>query len=321
MRLVRSVETAYFLVGRRPQASEAMLLVGSGRSGTTWITQILSQIPGTTQIFEPLNPRWVFDTHGFEGVTVKGPYPNVRPVYLRAEGHYPAWHNGINRMLEGRIRCHWTDRYRRNLFPKRYLIKSVRANMMLGYIYDHFKPNIIFIMRHPCAVVSSRLALQWHADVESLLMQEALVEDYLRPWLSEIEQVKNPLEAHAIWWAVENAVALNNLASRPHYAVTFEALCLRPYKEAHNIITWLNAEPPTSLTAGVEKPSSQSRADMEYASTLERLSSWKTALSDEDQRRILRWTHRLGVESYTMDILPDGCDADEPLSIHQETSG
>ena len=45
----------------------AIFLAGSGRSGTTWLSNIIAAMSGTQEIFEPLHPLWnkEFCIHSF----------------------------------------------------------------------------------------------------------------------------------------------------------------------------------------------------------------------------------------------------------------
>jgi len=145
-------------------------------------------------------PLWNDEIRLLTGWDRSDPY--IRGVYLRTEGEYREWEAYIDRILSGQIRNYWTDYDRSSYFPDRFLVKEVRANMMLGFIHRKFEPRIIHIIRHPCAVIYSRLAAPtpWHADVKDLLCQEELVEDYIRPWIPEIEKEKDLIGAHAVLW-------------------------------------------------------------------------------------------------------------------------
>lgn len=293
-------EKVYFSLRSAPKPSSAILLVGSGRSGTTWLTNILTASPGIQQIFEPLNPVWIEQARKLTGWDRTPFYP--RSFYLRAETDDPQWNAFLERVLRGQVRSFWTDYERTSYFPNRFLIKFIRANLMLGYIYDKFQPRMVYISRHPCATVYSRLALGWQADVADILRQEALVEDYLRPWVSQMERERTRVGAAAIWWAVENMVARQELATRPHIAVTHEELCLEPQQQTERLFAWLGIKMPAKLSAVIERPSRQSRQGVTYRSTMERLSYWKKQLHPDEQRCILDWANRLGVTQCNDDI-------------------
>ncbi|MFN2166915.1 MAG: hypothetical protein ACK2U9_11730, partial [Anaerolineae bacterium] len=196
--------------GHKPQPLAAVVLTSSSRSGSTWLADMLSTAARLQQIFEPLHPRYDPTISSLTGFDARRDH--VCSYYLRASGDYPEWHRWWQAVLAGRQRSAWTDAVPTVWFANGYLVKVIRANLMLGYVHDRFQPRLIYLVRHPCAVVQSRLALGWKADVRVLLEQEALVEDYLRPWIAWIENETDPAGAHALWWAVENLVAQSELA-------------------------------------------------------------------------------------------------------------
>jgi hypothetical protein len=297
-------ERGRFLLQGRPEPSAAIVLASSGRSGSTWLADLLS-LGGTQQIFEPLHPRF---NRRVERMTAwYGARPYTRSYYLRAGGDYPEWRELWEEVLAGRSRSHWTDQRRTSLFPKRYLIKVIRANLMLGFAYDLYRPRIVCLVRHPCAVVHSRLMGEWHADVADILDQEALVEEYLRPWLGLIEREQDLLGAHAVWWAVENSVAMRELATRPHCPVFYEELVLGAQGQLDRILGWLGVPAHTVSTDLVETPSRVSRrgpASAELIPADHWLRAWQQALAPHEQRRILDWAHRLGIACYNDRALP-----------------
>lgn len=290
----------------RPTPATSIFLAGSGRSGTTWITDVLCALPGVQQIFEPLFPPWNERVRQITGWDKRDPY--IRSIYLRPEEEYPEWEDLWHHILTGKFRNYWTDYERTSWFPSRFLIKEVRANLMLGWLYRKFQPRILYIMRHPCAVVYSRLAAPqpWHADVQDILQQKELVEDYLSPWVSKIEHETDLLGAHAVWWAVENRVALQQLHKIPHALIFYEDLVLRPHETLETLLAWLGVQSiPQKVYQLLPQPSRMSNHTLAYRGAHDRLSRWQTSLSVEEQMRILAWAEHLGLEAY--DAQPHPC--------------
>lgn len=298
-------ERARFGLLGRPDASSAILVAGSGRSGTTWLMSVLSSARGVQPIFEPLYPaaspraRRLTGFRGHDRCFLSS-------HYLRPGGDYPEWECFLGDALTGKIRSYWTDFERASVFPSRFAIKLIRANLMLGYIHDHFRPSIVYITRHPCAVVNARIGLGWRATVADILRQDALVEDHLRPHVDRIAMETDPLGIHAVWWAVENLVATTELATRPHYRLAYEELCLRPVELARDLAEWLEIRLPRRLEPIVRRPSRLSRRTQSELTVEERLSRWKEQLDADEQRRVLSWARRLGVEGYDEGLLPTG---------------
>ncbi len=306
-----SGERAKFAVRGRPHPGAAIVLASIGRSGSTWLADLLCAAPGIQQIFEPLHPETSAELrrllHWQEKVG-----ETYRRVYLRPSVEHPEWRAFLAKVLTGRVRNYRTDYARTSYFPDRYLVKFIRANLMLGYLYDCFQPQTILLTRHPCAVVYSRLRKvrsPWYADVSDLLRQAALVEDYLRPWLADIEKETDLLGAHAVWWAVENRVALQEMATRPHYLVFYETLYLHPRPTLDPLFAWLGL-PSFDLPAQLVARSSrvarhrQHGAIEDEAAILAQLSDWQQGLTAEEQRRIVIWADRLEIPWYTMAALP-----------------
>lgn len=294
-----------FLLNGSPETSSTIILAGSGRSGTTWVGDMIASSTGVQQIFEPLIPLWNSKVRTMTGWDRTDPY--FREIYLRPGGDYPEWRAHLESILLGKYRNYWTDFQRDSVFPQRYLVKEIRMNLMLGYIIDQFNCPVIYLLRHPCAVINSRLNLPipWHADVRDILVQEDLVDDYLHDWIQEIEREKDLLGAHAVWWAVENHVALSQLASRPHKVIYYENVMSQSNQMSEEISAWLGL-PNIRRKSRVDttKKSRMTRPESIGASQNILLQEWQNRLSQEDQQRILGWAERLGVTSYSFDVLP-----------------
>ncbi len=292
-------ERAKFLLRGRPDPSTAIILAGSGRSGTTWLTEVLCTLPGVQQIFEPLLPLVNTRVRAITGWDVSDPH--VRAVYLRPDNHYPSWQELWQHILTGRMRNYWTDYERNSYFPDRFLVKEIRANLMLGYLYRQFQPRIVYIMRHPCAVVQSRLSITppWHADVQDILQQEVLVHDHLQPWIAQIAAETDLVGAHAVWWAVENHIALQQLQKIPHFLIYYENLVMQPDVILSSLLPWLGyTQMPSRVKKLLLQPSRMSNKHISYQDKQERLSRWQGQFSAAEQQRILNWAHRFGLTMY-----------------------
>ncbi len=304
-RVLRSGEALRFALYGRPTASEAIVVAGVGRSGSTWLADLLSAAPGVQEIFEPLHPEQSARYRAYLGLQAGNPQQYKRP-YLPPNRAWPQWDALLEQALSGRLRSYRSDYHRTSFWPRRFVVKMIRANMMLGYLYDRFQPQIVFLTRHPCAVVLSRLRRvrqPWYADTASLLADEALVADFLQPWVAEIEQERDLLGAHAVWWAVENAVARRDLATRPHEFVFYEHLCLRPEEELGRLYAALDLGDVRVAQSLLRQPSRVTGESIEE-DVRAWLGHWQKALSDEEQRRILQWAERLQVPWYTSTVLP-----------------
>jgi len=303
-------ERAMFAFSGPPDPAAAWLLASSGRSGSTWLGDMLAATPGVQQIFEPLDPR---NSATYRQLMDWPPHltPSAfRRHYLRPGADDPQWQAFWADVLGGRVRTYLTDYARSSFFPRRFLIKTIRANMMLGFIDARFHPAIILLARHPAAVINSmfyRVRATWPADARDLLMQEALVEDYLRPWVGEIEQISDGFEALAVWWAVENRVALSQMQGRRHYLIFYEWLSLRPQQEITGLLRWLGMTAdavPEALLHRYSRMTSVKQRQSTEQDVMKRLSAWQGELSADEQRLVSKWGERLEIPWFGAEPLP-----------------
>jgi hypothetical protein len=301
-------ERLKFLFANRPSPESAILVTGSGRSGTTWIADVLCHsIRGLQLIFEPLHPAFNAQVRALVGSNVDE--KRLRSLYLRAGEDNPEWESLWRQILTGRMRNYLTELERTAFFPRRYLVKAIRANLMLGFVYDHLRPRVLYAMRHPCAVVQSRMQVGWQVRVEDILCQQALVDDYLHPWVDDITRECDPVGIHAVWWAVENMVALRELTERPHHIVTYEALSLSPRQEFQEILHSLGFPLAIACADSIQQLSRVTDAAGFQMEVPQRLAAWQSYFTLEQQRRILDWAWKLGITVYDDTVWPSTMEA------------
>lgn len=293
---------------QKPDPTTSILLVGSGRSGTTWLGDLItSSMRGVQQIFEPLYPVASAEVRRLTGFDERDPY--VRSFYLRPHESHPEWENLWYRILSGAFRNYWTDYHKRwYFFANMYLIKEIRANLMLGFIAAKVSPKIVFLIRHPCGVIYSRVKKVykvWQASTRDILEQEDLVHDHLLPWVNDLERENDLIGAHAAWWAVENYVAQKQLADSECYFLTYEDLSMNPTEELTRLFSFLGAKGVKISQRMIREPSRLSGEKRKWESdALKRLGAWKNGFDEKSQFRILDWAHKFGLTFYNEYVLP-----------------
>lgn len=149
-------------------------------------------------------------------------------------------------VLSGSIRHPWIDRGVGRLRPRCRVVKEIRANLFLRWIRERFPGlPILFVIRHPCAVVLSRIRSRWatDSDIAPFLAQEKLIEDHLRDRLGLIRGARREEEKHAIVWCVSNLVPLAQFRPGELDVFFYERLCLQPESEIDRIARILGEGP------------------------------------------------------------------------------
>lgn len=258
----------------------ALVIAGSGRSGTTWVLDVIAAANDLRPIFEALHPK----SHAKAGAFANR--------YIRPDDSVPELQELLGGVFSGNHRSIWSD-FRINnerLTPflkqpritcrtwmklvKRYreygalrnlpqpIVKFIRANLMLGWIRKTFGARIVLLLRHPGAVIESKLRGGSHVwDPYPLIDQyrndKLLWEDYLQKYAFLFKERLSPVEAHAIIWCVENQLPLAQAQEYGFVVVHYEHLVQRPTKYWKHVVQGLGAsrEPDVVLT---QLPSQQS---------------------------------------------------------------
>jgi hypothetical protein len=277
-RLDRLLGGLYVDLGKGDHRS-SVFLAGSARSGTTWLSDVINHRGGYRYVFEPFHPGEVEEFAHFRHRQY------LRPGDRREEFLGPA-----RRVLTGELRHPWIDRFHRSFVARRRLIKDVRANLLLGWIKANFPElPIILLLRHPCAVVASRLALGWKDKLFETMEQRDLVEDFLLPVEAEIRAARDDFERHLFLWCIDNYVPLRQLGPGTVHLAFYENLLAHPEEELRRLFAFLGEDFDGRAHRNLGRPSPLSRKDAPQGPSLD---GWRGQVSG---RRVERAVEILGL--------------------------
>ena len=302
-----------------------IFVAGSGRSGTTWIGGAIASCKGCISVFEPMHqdkmaeaPRW--------GIHCGLPGP-----YLSAGNSYDQWEVFFDALLAGRVSNHWTRQdwtrvpkiltrwqlserigfrlakiqyHYRELRALRCVIKEIRANLMLDWLTSYTGAPIVYLIRHPCAVIGSRMSrmrqkeLDWEADMEEILCQPHLMADFLEPFRKTISGPTTPLRCQAILWCVENFVPIRQARSNDWLVCCYEEF-LSDHDEAFERVFRSLGLEATSITARVKN-----EIVCNPTHDLNKKGPWHAPLTEEEGEEVLRICEEFGLRLYGRQRMP-----------------
>jgi Sulfotransferase family len=279
---------SHFYLNPNPDACRSILVAGTARSGTTWLADLIaSQFPSRI-LFEPFNPDLVSDYSRFHYFQ-----------YMRPGTENPDFYAFAQKVFTGEIRNRWIDRQNERIISKFRLVKEIRANLALKWLHDNFpEVPILFIIRHPCAVVLSRIELGWATDndIGPFLSQPQLVEDYLGPYLDLICSAGNVEEKHAVIWSVSNIVPLKQFTSNEVKIVYYENLCTQLEIELPGIFEAIGYEYSGRLDSSRDRPSQTTRLASAVVTGTDKIEHWKKKLTHSQIDNILRVVQAFGLD-------------------------
>lgn len=286
-----------FYVNPDPDMHKSILIAGTARSGTTWLGDLIaSQIPSRI-LFEPFNPDLVPEYSGFRYFQ-----------YMRPHAENTDFEKFAERVFTGTIRNRWIDHQNERIHSGYRVIKEIRINLALKWLHGHFpQVPILFLMRHPCAVVASRMELGWatDSDIEPFLTQSDLLEDHLFPYVDLIKSVETAEEKHAVIWCISNLIPLRQFAGSELTVVHYEFLCTQPEMELARAFTSIGQPHKSPCLDQIHQPSQTTRITSAVVSGTDKLTHWKKKFSPMQIKNILQVVEAFGLNHlYDDSFLP-----------------
>ena len=281
-----------------------LIVAGSARSGTTWVAELLNNIPNSVLIFEPLHPinNPKSKEAGFKWKT-----------YLEPDEISPDYYKYFERLFRLSVLSKWDTRFipLYKIFKVDYYVfKFIRANLLINWLSNNFpikKP--ILILRHPCAVVSSRIKLSWKDS--SYTNSKKFYNKY--PLFKDIGvDLQTKEEIVALSWCEENYLPLLRNNTDSLIVVSFEGMVTNTERELKRIFESWNIVIPDNILEKVNIPSKTFKLnfDSKYLddkniNSQKLLSRWKKDLSEEQIKRVLNIVKKAGMDFYTKELEPD----------------
>lgn len=271
-----------------PDVRRAMVVAGAGRSGTTWAVDLLrSELP-LREMFEPFHPFLVPEYGGYQYFQ-----------YMRPDRDDPRLEAFCRRLLQGEIRNAWIDRRVWSLRPEWRAVKTIRGLLLLRWLRVRFpEVPMVLVVRHPCAVVASRLRLEWatDTDIEPFLAQPELLEDHLAPHLDLIRSAQTPEEKHAIVWSISNLVPIRQFPPGELELVFYERLVASPSEEVPHLFGAVGQPFGERVFRHLRTPSGTVGSFSAVVRGRDPLTAWHEYLGEERADRVRRMVGAFGLD-------------------------
>lgn len=233
-----------------------IVISGFGRSGTTWLADIVSKSTDGVVLFEPLHP-------------LRAPEPlrefayksfvddSMREHYSRCIRRLMNKHMQCGWLVRSYLTDHWfaaSEEQVNSAYASSDIVgyKVIRAHFLMDGILDSDSTRVVHIERDPCAVICSIKTrnfweLGW-TDTRDAIIRGGLAHPSLTH--GERQRIRRVLEGSlsyeqhiAVLWFIVKLVS-DKLAWRHNFLkVRFEDLCRHPLTVATQILTFVGADP------------------------------------------------------------------------------
>lgn len=242
-----------------------IFIAGVGRSGTTWISEVLNSDRAYRDIFEPFHPYRHRDSSSFNYHQYIGDAGATTLQSLQA-----------TRILRGRTQGLWINKYNHRLVARARIIKDIRANLMLHWL-KRLEPAmpVVLLMRNPLDVYRSWQRLGWgmqdrgeHSDFDALCGQSNLMEEF--PKLADLSrQIGTDAFSRFVFvWCALYLVPLSKLSADEYLLCHYESFNADPVSEFGRLYSFLGLSISGSeIIDRVAQPSATSVPGSAYGST------------------------------------------------------
>lgn len=236
MKRVTNTIKAYSLMDRG-RLNDSILLAGMGRSGTTWVADLINYDNSYRVLFEPFFPAKVSAAKNFEYIQ-----------YLNSNYKNSILTKKAQKILAGRVRNYWVNKNNSGIIYHKRIIKDIRTNLMLGWLKSQdLNIPIILVIRHPLQVVSSWLKLGWgkealgnRFDFDIIFSQQSLLDDF--PVITEVLNKFKPqsmFEKLVFQWCVFYYVPLQQLKTGDAFLLFYENILTQPLIEIAKMFQYI----------------------------------------------------------------------------------
>ena len=255
-------------------------IIGSGRSGTTWVSEILNHDKYFREIFEPFHP--VRNEHAEFLCLNEYKAPQVEDEKLQALAQT---------VFSGKIFGRRTDLQRSLHLHKGLLIKDIFASLFVAWVKQRF-PNIrtLLIIRHPFSVALSTQRNKdwiWMTEPKDFLRQQSLVDAYLSPFQDLIQSVSEKEDYflnQVTIWSVVNYVLLKQGAAAVDNIIYYESLKANAETHVPNLLRFARPGESQNLNQDfydrvLKKPSKMVGPRSRYREDVSSSKPWENELT------------------------------------------
>jgi len=315
----------FLFKNKKISIEDSILIVGSPRSGTTWLMDILCSLPGYTSVFEPLNPIWYPESFevGFRSRT-----------FLKSDKIWPERKEYLEKIFTGKIanlpikdtpldllNTISINNLFNYIFGSKLIIKSVNMNRMLPWVIKNFPlKNIFYIIRHPCATISSQLRTGLYGyrnssppyhdifpNIQDIKKEISELDNLDFDLISKLKDLKKREEVLAFIWGLDNYIPLSFEKPYPWKTIIYEKLVMDGKKEIKKIFDDMGVKNiPKSTFHYLKKPSAVTlKEDKKYIKRPEyQISKWKKFLSEQQIKNIMKIVSYFNIDFYSEDFEP-----------------
>lgn len=267
------------------------------RGGSTWLAEIINQIPQTSMVWEPLHLEYAqnFKNLGFHWRQ----HIDESSDWMEAKYEF-------EKLFEGKTWNIFSARMNspfKLLSSKRLIFKICRGNRLLPWLTNQFRFDYkpIYMVRHPFSVVASQVLQGGWESVPSYKLPNSKFTDFENSHLDFLSSLKTREEILVAQWCISNKQSLENARNGKDWIfITYEDLYMNTEEVISSIFRQWKLELPNlnlnlkSATALNELPKQKEL----------QLGKWKEQFESKVIDEMMAVVDYFGIHIYSDRVLP-----------------
>ena len=288
---------------------ETIWVTGDGRSGTTWLGDLINWDGSYRVLFEPFHPTLVKEVREFDFFQ-----------YLKIEEQDSYLVDFLKTVFSGKFKHFRADTSQIRFTYNGLLVKDIFSNLMLPWVH-HNLPEIkkVMVIRNPFAAALSKQQKRgwtWMTEPKDFFNREALHNDHLYQFEDVVETLSDDfIEKQILIWAIVHYVPFQYLSSRDIHIVFYEELVTDILMQLKLLFQYLHEggsdESYLSTPQLLEKINRPSRTSGKASGSnlmlgKDPVNSWKNELSSQQIAKGMAILERFGLsEIYGSSSVPN----------------
>lgn len=294
---------------------DVVWIVGDGRSGTTWVSDLVNHDGRFREMFEPLHPQLV------KAASFVQPHQYCRPGAMDDR-----LRDLMGSILSGGFCDPRVDFGNKALVYEGLLVKDIFANLMCYAACQAF-PQVrpVLLIRNPFAVAASKYKKRdwfWGDEPLDLLNQPALREDFLAPFEDLIRQTSargDFILNQVLIWAIVNYVPLQQFAPEGLHVCFYEQIYADPEGEISRLFRFIRNGEDCHVKLDddlIRRPSRVVKQETSFKAGSSPVTSWKNEIDPQRIDDGLRLLEAFGFDGLYNDAsMPDAGVLKRPAAV------
>jgi hypothetical protein len=271
-----------------------IIVFGVARSGTTWLSQIISAA-GYELNFEPMGSMNFAEDYKLK-------HEPIPPFYYLEKEDKNDYKSYIDMIMSTEIRDKFVLRPNRQNYigSNKKIIKLIRANLMIPWMQKHYDFYGILLIRSPHATINSQIKYHMNEGVKNI--EEFYPKDVLQNFTSKqkelMKNVKNRKDVLAVNWCIQNYIPLQKADKDNFVILKYEDLVNNPKKVIKRLSKRVGFEFTKEVKDQLYKKSFTSRKETKKIKNYNPRTSWRKNFTKEEIDSVTEIVKAFNLENY-----------------------